>query len=329
MIGARDSGTRSLLPRSIKIGMGIAISAFFLWLSFRETDLREVWEYAASASLPILALVLITKTGALLAASVRSSVLLRELHLFSLWRVVKSLLVAFVGNAIFPLRAGEVMRVAYLSRHGMGEAPPTSCVAVLVVERLLDTLFLFLLLASIVLAGLVELPNNAVVLLAAGFAVLLAVVLWWTANRPEQVVAVFFGSPFVAAKVERFSRGLATVSRARGLKAVVLTAGYWAFQALSIRIWLWAFNVDLAWYAPLVVIVFIAFGAALPSSPGYVGTYHFFAISGLTLLGVGQETAVSIATVGHFLAIVPMTLAGITILAGERSRRPRSSTADS
>ena len=215
MIGARDSGTRSRLPRSIKIGLGIAISAFFLWLSFRETDLREVWEYAASASLPILALVLVTKTGALLAASVRSSGLLRELHLFSLWRVVKSLLVAFVGNAIFPLRAGEVMRVAYLSRHGMGEAPPTSCVAVLVVERLLDTLVLFLLLASIVLAGLVELPNNAVVLLAAGFAVLLAVVLWWTANRPDQVVAVFFGSPFVAAKVERFSRGLATVSRAR------------------------------------------------------------------------------------------------------------------
>lgn len=328
MTGGVDSDSRSRFPRSFKIGLGFAISLLFLWLSFRDTNLSTIWEYAASASLPILALVLVTKTGALFFASARSSVILRELHNYSFGRVVKSLLVAFVGNAIFPLRAGEVMRVGYLSRHGMGDAPPTSCVAVLVVERLLDTLFLLILLASLVFAGLMDLPTNAVYFGVAAFVVFLSVALWWTANRPEQAVALVSRSSFLATKVERFSVGLSTLARARGLTAAVLaTAGYWSFQALSIQIWFRAFNVDLAWYAPFVVIVFIAFGAALPSSPGYVGTYHFFAISGLTLLGVGQEEAVSIATVGHFLAVVPLTIAGLVILAPEFFRKPRHSAA--
>ena len=306
--------------------LGLVVSGLCLVLVFRRVDLSEVGRHALGASWPILALVLVSRTGALLSAAARSVVILRRLHPFSVWRVVKSLLVSFVGNAVLPLRMGEVLRVAYLSRHSGGAASPTSCVAVLVVERVLDGVLLLVILALVVINGIVDVPVEGSFYLMAGVLVAALGPLLWLAYRPGMAARFAVRWPFVGKKLERFAQGLEALSGPRSLLLVILgTVGYWGFQALSIRIWFWAFGLTLPWYAPLVVLVFIAFGAALPSSPGFIGTYHFFAASALTLLGVTDAVAVSVATVGHFLALVPLTVVGALILAMDSAGAPDSS----
>jgi uncharacterized protein (TIRG00374 family) len=325
MTGVPGTGKQRRTRQYLQMALGLSVSLLFLWLAFRNVDFDEVLRHAISASPAILALVLVTKTGALLSASARSSLILRRLNPYSFWRVLKSLLVGFVGNAVFPLRAGEVMRVGYLVRHGDGAVPPTSAVAVLVVERLMDTLFLFLVLIGVLLVGVVELEIGTLLPVMGGLAVASMVALFLLGRSPGRSAALFSHSPFLSQKVERFANGLAVLSGPREIAMVgAATAGYWAFQALTVTVWFWAFRLELAWYAPLVVFLFIAFGAALPSSSGSVGTYHFFAISGMTLLGVGRSEAASVATVGHFLAIVPLSTFGILVLAGEFLRRPKS-----
>ena len=46
----------------------------------------------------------------------------------------------------------------------------------------------------------------------------------------------------------------------------------------------------------------------LPSAPGFIGTYHYFAALALGLFGVSTELAASFAIVGHAVAIIPFTI---------------------
>jgi len=47
--------------------------------------------------------------------------------------------------------------------------------------------------------------------------------------------------------------------------------------------------------AALFVMVAANLGIMIPSSPGYVGIFHFFAMRALGVFGVGWETALSYA----------------------------------
>jgi uncharacterized membrane protein YbhN (UPF0104 family) len=125
-------------------------------------------------------------------------------------------------------------------------------------------------------------------------------------------------SGFVARRVERFAGGLSALgSSAPALTATIVTVGYWAATLGSTQIWLWAFDLSLPWYAPLVITSFLAFGTFLPSSPGFVGTYHYFAAASLRVFGVAEPTAIAFGVVGHAMAIVPFTVLGVPFLAGD------------
>jgi hypothetical protein len=82
---------------------------------------------------------------------------------------------------------------------------------------------------------------------------------------------------------------------------------------LTIQCWLWAFGLDLPLYAPLIVMVFLAIGTMIPSSPGFIGTYHVACAYALELLGVEPAMAASVAIAGHFMATVPWTLTGLFV----------------
>ena len=55
-------------------------------------------------------------------------------------------------------------------------------------------------------------------------------------------------------------------------------------------------------------------GILVPSTPGYVGPFHYFCIMTLGLLGVGELTATSYAITVHAVFYVPITLWGIGLM---------------
>ncbi len=125
-------------------------------------------------------------------------------------------------------------------------------------------------------------------------------------------------SSWITDKASRFAAGLGALSRPTRVAAgISLSWAYWLVGIAGLGTALAAFDIDLPWYAPAVVIVFITFGVALPSAPAFVGTFHYFAMLALTLMGVEQELAVSFAIVVHAFGVVPFTLLSITLLGGE------------
>jgi uncharacterized membrane protein YbhN (UPF0104 family) len=88
----------------------------------------------------------------------------------------------------------------------------------------------------------------------------------------------------------------------------------------------WVFSVGSAYGGSLAVgagasvpaLVFLTVltssGQAVPSSPGYVGVYHFAAVTALTAFGVDPTTALAMAVLTHALSYGSLVLIGIAAL---------------
>ena len=72
-----------------------------------------------------------------------------------------------------------------------------------------------------------------------------------------------------------------------------------------------AFDFQTPWSAAYVLQTIIAFGVAVPSSPGYFGPFEIATRATLTAYGVSTAAAVSYAVTYHLTTFIPITLLGL------------------
>jgi uncharacterized membrane protein YbhN (UPF0104 family) len=96
----------------------------------------------------------------------------------------------------------------------------------------------------------------------------------------------------------------------------VLAWGAWAVSAWLVA---HALGIELTWTDAVFVTAVVNLGVAIPSSPGFVGTYQWLAVSALGLVGVAQVPAFAFSVLMHALWFVPTTLAG-ALLAARKAR---------
>jgi uncharacterized membrane protein YbhN (UPF0104 family) len=76
-----------------------------------------------------------------------------------------------------------------------------------------------------------------------------------------------------------------------------------------------AVGLELTVVQALFVTAAVNLGVAIPSSPGFVGTYQWLGVSALALFGVGRDDALAFAIVLQAVWYVPTTLVGAALLA--------------
>jgi glycosyltransferase 2 family protein len=239
------------------------------------------------------------------------------------WRVISVApgisRVRFVGwvvgavavNNVVPGRAGDILRSEWLARGA--RKPRASAVSSVVVDRSLDVVTLVAMLG--VTYPFVPHPRwlndfwivggslGAVVSI-----VLLAAVLYARRGRAStagglrtQLADAVHG----AGNVLRGRRALSVAVRS----VVVWTA--WAFSA-----WLVASSLGIG-LTPLEVLFVTAvlnLGVAIPSSPGFIGTYQWLGVSALGNLGVGHADAFAFSVLMHAAWYLPTTVAGVVLV---------------
>jgi hypothetical protein len=307
---------------------GVAGAIGFAWLTFRRVEWSAVQRELASLPGWAFALALGLKAAAFGIVAARSRVLLGPLRPPGLPVLYRSVLIAFVGNNLLPLRAGELLRIGYLARRG-GLAP-AACLSAIALERTLDVLCLLGLCALVLPELLAVLPPGSALVGLAALAVLgagLALAISW---RPRAFLglAAWILRPLPAraaapafARISELVDGLAALASTRGVLASLgWTLGYWLCMSGGISVWLAAFDLRLPISAPFVVLMFISLQALLPI-PAQIGSYHYFAAAALGSLGVDPTRAASFALVLHFMSFVPFTLIGIALAAGEWGQR--------
>jgi uncharacterized membrane protein YbhN (UPF0104 family) len=98
-----------------------------------------------------------------------------------------------------------------------------------------------------------------------------------------------------------------------------------ALIGLSIIVWIFeggvfiiaakAADVPLGLGAAFFALAVSTLSTLLPSSPGYIGTFHFFAIQSAIAFGAMEASAAAFAVLAHLLLWLPTTLAGSIIFA--------------
>ncbi len=326
----------SRLPRNVVVAIQLLVSAAFVVELVRRTDLARVGDHIASADATILVLSLLTKLAGFTLIAARLRTLSTGSIGLDFRESFRAQSIAFVGNNVLPLRLGEALKIGFMSRLSTG--PLVSCVGIAALERILDSLFLvlFILAALVLFADVIETTLALYLFVAvalAAFAGVFVLARWPDAIlRLAARVTGFLGESIrslLQTHLAQLAQGVGALASPRLLgTSLGITGGYWVFSALSIQLWLVACGIEVPWYAALVVLVFVSLATVLPAAPGFVGTYHYFAVLALGLFDVDRDLATSFAIIGHATAIVPFTLlltplVGRDIVSLHRSGPPR------
>lgn len=231
--------------------------------------------------------------------------------------------IGYLLNAILPFRIGEVGRAYLISRDQVIGVPKTF--GTIVVERFLDISVSFSALL-VVLPSIVnpEWTNN--LLLGVGIGIILLIGGSLTLLRGRQSILQFmqrfskFGLQRLVGVTEDFISGIEAFGRPK----LILRAAFWNFIAWTcfwLQLWFLLNFIGAPGAIPVLLFVsgVVAFGVALPSSPGAIGVFEFAAVAGFLIMGYARETALSVAIVWHVLLLANTALFGGWALAREGS----------
>jgi hypothetical protein len=239
-------------------------------------------------------------------------------HSISLGTSAGVLMASFAANNVLPLRAGDALRV-FGFRTAL-RLPSTFVLATVVLERLLDLLSLLLLgLCFIRTGGLTAMPVHMVglvqVLSLGGMALLIAILVF---SKQLKICSLWLLGRFPQTdrrdKTELAIRNVAglfeSISLLEAGHLALLSAAAWMFEGVLYVCVARAMHlhVSLSWLAMALLAANLS--AIVPSSPGYVGTFHAAILAMLLLAGVERNAATAYAVVVHAVLWVGITFAG-------------------
>lgn len=310
------------MKRYWKVGLGIGISALFLWIALRGLKLSEVWADIRSANywwlIPSVAVYFI----GVWVRTWRWDYMLRPLKHIPVARLFPVVVIGYMGNNIYPFRAGELLR-AYVLKQREGVAVGAS-LATVIVERVFDGLVM-LMFVFIGLPFFPLPPNYRALVIMASVAFFGALILFFVlAAFPAQMqrlvdwVAARFLPVRVGAAVRdfttRFLEGLISLRSFRNVLMIFFTSLLiWLLETLKYWFVMHAFDfgtADVTFFALMLMNGVVNLATTLPSAPGYVGTFDTPGIKVLELYGVASPVATAYTLVLHAALWLPITLLG-------------------
>ena len=291
-----------MLKLVIRTLLSLAMSALFVWLSLRQTDVRGVGAAMAAADPLRIALYLCVLLCIHLVRTVRWGILLEPLGRVGFRRLNSATAVGFMLLMLLPLRLGEFARPLLIARPppgGGAQLRPSGALASIVVERIVDGIFIGLLgivclrmLGNQAAGKYAAFARSASVLVALGFIalclVLVAAVVFQQRALELAGRALRPISPRLAQRVGgMLDAFISAVHLGSGWKIVgyfLLTAAYWWLNGFGLAVLAPAFGFNGLTPLMLAAILTIqVVGVMVPAGPGMVGTMQFFTQAALSL----------------------------------------------
>ena len=308
--------------------LGLLISAVFLYLVLNRLHPAEIWAAVKSARYGwLLPGVGVYFLGVYVRAW-RWHYMLRPLKKIPTRTMFPVVAIGYMGNNIYPARAGEVLRAAILKdREGV---PISASLATVIVERIFDGVvmlaFVFLNLSELgrltgesgVIGGLsiraITLGGSLLFfgalvafLLAAMFPKVTERMVNWAVDRflPIKV------REKTRAVALRFLTGLESLrSPWEALMIFFTTVLIWLLETGKYWFVMHAFDFEVSFFALMLMNGIVNLATTIPSAPGYVGTFDAPGIALLSAYGVPGEMAAGYTLVLHGALWFPITLLG-------------------
>lgn len=290
------------------LAVGIPVSIVFLWLAFRDASLGAVWDAARLADLWLVAGA-VGLSGTLYVFQGSRWHLIAAVSRPGRLGFVEMVVGAVACNNVLPGRIGEIFRARWLAV--AAPMPTGRAFAIVGLDRGCDvlTLFAFLLVALPFVA-----PAAWVVQIAAGTGILLLA-----------LMALLLAARGYARRRHRAQRNRGRIRRVardivdtlaepldrrRFAGALVLSTMAWGGFALAVWLVARSIGVDLDLLDCLFVTGVLNLGVAIPSSPGFVGTYQWLSVASLAVFDVAPDEALAFSFLIHASWYLPTTLVG-------------------
>ncbi len=244
-------------------------------------------------------------------------------------RLFSITMIGFMANNVLPFRLGEFVRAYSLSNKE--QVSKSASMATIFVERIVFDLIMLLIIFGIVILFsplqkmIDEIRYGVIVtLIIALTGVVVTLYLSTRRNRDSRLMKRILGflprkiGHFLNSMLDRFSTGLEFIWDGRRLFLVTFhTLMIWVVMGLSNYFIFLVFGFQLPIAASFVLLVVVSILIMAPSSPGFVGVYHYGAILSLSFYDVPSSEAVSCALVMHATQFMVITLAGFYYLRKE------------
>jgi glycosyltransferase 2 family protein len=313
--------------------IGLAISGVLVWLlvASKAIDWPKAWEYIRQSDKLLLLASSAAATAIFALRAIRWRVILpappegvRPVRFSSLF---EACIIGQMATNVLGGRAGELARPYALWRREP-TVPFSTGIASVVVDRVFDGIVVLVLLAVAMLDP--AFPRNATLngrsiaafafLSTAGLVVGL-VILFWFVLFPKSLIGIVrviarrtvarWEMP-VAGFLDRFTLGLTVLRDARRFTVAFLwTLAHWLLCAASYWLAYKAIGLNAPLSSTLFVQTIIVLAVAIPSTPGFVGVFEFFAVLALAVYNVPADLAAAWAIVYHVISYIPVTGLGL------------------
>ena len=304
--------------KAVRLTLCLIVSSVCLYFAVRGMNFEDaLHQLKRSSPTPILGAVFFLFVSFWLRAY-RWSYLLSPIKKISVRPLFRSTLIGFMGNYLFPFRAGEIMRAVSIGK--TQDISKSAALGSIVLERVFDGVVLsltpFLLLSAVDLPPWVTRVNFTLLALYITGLVGLVIAMhrgwteawiqWATALLPRR-----FARRIGSISMEFFN-GMKGITRSGALLPIaLLSIVCWSFHALYFFLMFSALDLELSFSAALILQMVIGVGVILPAAPGYVGNFEYFTVLGLGLFGIAQEPAFAYALLAHIFQFIPVTAVGL------------------
>jgi glycosyltransferase 2 family protein len=304
--------------RILQTAVGIGLSGAGLWLFLRGSDLHRLGAELAATQPAIILAATALALGTLYLRAFRWRLILPAVSGTHTKNLASHTIIGFMVNNIVPARVGEAVRAVLLWRRN-GFSPSVS-IGSLVLERAIDTHFfmLFFLLPALQLPVLHQLAPIGWLLAAAWVGGLIALVV---CSMHPIIIAkcvaacrMFLPKRF-GSQLDKIGKDLASnLAWTHSWRRVLGVVSLSMIIPLCYTLMIILLVGDTATFGLLqgcFMVAGAALGAAIPLSPGYVGTMHATILEGFDLLGMNPERGRALAVLFHAIGYVPTVLLGL------------------
>jgi uncharacterized protein (TIRG00374 family) len=305
----------------LKILVSIGLSAFLLFLVFKNVAWDDFWDRAKSVDYVWVLISILLSIIAYLARAYRWNILLNPFgYELKTSRTTLAVLIGYLANLVLP-RLGEITRCVVLNRQD--QVPVSIAFGTVVVDRLVDVLVLVLLIAF---SFFVEYERRLYQFLSTAY-VKLDIPVWvWISIPILGIIGLIVFIVLVKNRnklngrfstlIHGFVSGFISLKDIKNpIGFIVSTLVIWVVYYFMSYVIVFSLSETshLGFGAGLMLIVTGGIALSLPVQSGF-GTYHGMIAGMLVLYGIEQNTGIFLATLLHTSQIIAIAFFGTIAL---------------
>ena len=306
------------MNKNLKLTIGILISAAGLWYAFREMNFKDLMENLSHTHMSYVFLSMIIMVISVALRAYRWQLILNPIHVFTFNPLFSSTMIGYFGNGVLPFRLGELLRAYAISQSRYITA--SAAFGTIILERLFDMIGLVALMIFFAFfTPLMEWSGNILV----GLLILtlggLLFILWLGKSHSkfhDKVVHwKIFEKPSrkkLLKSIQQVFEGLISIRDTKHTgQLIVLTVVLWILYYMSTALIVIATGIELTWFATGIVLIVTTLAIAVPSAPGFVGTYHAAVVYVLVnIFNAGLTESQAFSVLIHAVGFVPLVIIG-------------------